>query len=53
MLALVDGIQPRVLNLVEILSFFLEHRKTVVYRRIKFELENLKKNQAADNSRST
>ncbi|MFH1527428.1 MAG: DNA gyrase subunit A, partial [Bacteroidota bacterium] len=27
MLALVDGIQPRVLNLVEMLSYFIEHRK--------------------------
>ena len=39
MLALVDGIQPRVLNLVEILNYFIEHRKTVVFRRTKFDLE--------------
>ncbi len=39
MLALVDGIQPRVLNLVEILNYFIEHRKIVVFRRTKFNLE--------------
>jgi DNA gyrase subunit A len=39
MLALVDGIQPRVLNLVEILSYFIEHRKEVIYKRTKFDLE--------------
>jgi len=42
MLALVDGIQPRILNLPEVLTFFLEHRKQVVYRRTKFELEKAK-----------
>ncbi|MFH0788737.1 MAG: DNA gyrase subunit A, partial [Pseudomonadota bacterium] len=42
LLALVDGIQPRVLNLVEILSYFLEHRKEVITRRIKYELEKAK-----------
>ncbi|MDP2663974.1 MAG: DNA topoisomerase (ATP-hydrolyzing), partial [bacterium] len=42
MLALVDGLQPRVLNLVEILSYFIEHRKEVVTRRIKYDLEKAK-----------
>ena len=42
MLALVDGIQPRVLGLVEILSYFLEHRREVVTRRTKYELEKAK-----------
>ncbi len=42
MLALVDGIQPRVLNLAEILSYFIEHRKEVIARRTKFELEKAK-----------
>jgi len=42
MLALVDGIQPKVLSLVEFLSYFLQHRKEVVLRRTKF---NLKKAQ--------
>jgi DNA gyrase subunit A len=42
LLALVDGIQPRVLNLVEILNYFLLHRKDVVYRRTKYDLEKAK-----------
>ncbi len=42
LLALVDGIQPRVLNLVEILNYFLLHRKEVVYRRTKYDLEKAK-----------
>ncbi len=42
LLALVDGIQPRVLNLAEILNYFLSHRKEVVFRRVKFELEKAK-----------
>ncbi|OGF31533.1 DNA gyrase subunit A [Candidatus Falkowbacteria bacterium RIFOXYD2_FULL_35_9] len=39
MLALVDGIQPRVLNLKEVLEYYLKHRKEVVRRRTQFELE--------------
>ncbi|MBI2550774.1 DNA gyrase subunit A [Candidatus Uhrbacteria bacterium] len=38
MLALVDGIQPRVLNLKTILEEYLKHRKVVVRRRTQFEL---------------
>ncbi|MCK5426892.1 MAG: DNA gyrase subunit A, partial [Thermodesulfovibrionia bacterium] len=37
MLAIVNG-QPRVLNLVELLSLFLQHRRDVVVRRTQFEL---------------
>ncbi len=37
MLALVDG-QPKILNLREMLYYYLEHRKTVVVRRTQFEL---------------
>ena len=37
MLALVDG-KPRVLNLREIIYYYLEHQKDVVTRRTKFEL---------------
>ena len=37
MLAIVDN-QPRVLNLKEILQHFLNHRKTVVIRRVRFDL---------------
>ena len=42
MLALVEGIQPRVLNLVETLNYFLLHRKEVVVRRTKYDLEKAK-----------
>lgn len=42
MLALVDGIQPRVLNVRHILEAFIEHRKTVVRRRTEFDLEKAK-----------
>lgn len=38
MLALVDGIQPRVLNLPDLLNYFISHRKEVVFRRTKFDL---------------
>ena len=39
MLALVDGIQPRVLNLKNILEEFVKHRQVVVRRRTEFDLE--------------
>jgi len=42
MLALVDGIQPRVLNLPEALNYFIAHRKEVVFRRTKFDLDKAK-----------
>lgn len=42
MVALVDGIQPKVLSLVEVLSYFLDHRKEVIRRRTKFDLEKAK-----------
>ncbi|MEX0668666.1 MAG: DNA gyrase subunit A [Candidatus Saccharimonadales bacterium] len=38
MLALVDGIQPKVLNLESILSEYLKHRQIVIKRRSEFEL---------------
>jgi DNA gyrase subunit A len=38
MMALIDGIQPRVLGLQDILSEHIKHRKTVVRRRTEFEL---------------
>lgn len=38
MLALIDGIQPRILGLEEILREFLKHRQKVVRRRTEFEL---------------
>ncbi|MEM6998036.1 MAG: DNA gyrase subunit A [Patescibacteria group bacterium] len=39
MLALVDGIQPRVLGLTDILGEYLKHRQVVVRRRAEFELK--------------
>ncbi|MCK4520863.1 DNA gyrase subunit A [Candidatus Parcubacteria bacterium] len=38
MLALVDGIQPKVLSLLEVLNYFIIHRKEVVIRRTKYDL---------------
>lgn len=38
LLALVDGIQPRVLNLKQVLEEYLKHRMTVIRRRTEFEL---------------
>jgi len=42
MLALIDGIQPRILGLQEILSEFIKHRQVVVRRRTEFELKKAK-----------
>ncbi len=42
MLALVDGIQPRVLGLQDILQEYLKHRQTVVRRRTEYELRKAK-----------
>ncbi len=42
MLALVGGIQPRMLGLQEILSEFVKHRQVVVRRRTEYELRKAK-----------
>ncbi len=42
MLALVDGIQPRVLNLKTVLEEFIKHRQEVIKRRTEFDLEKAK-----------
>lgn len=42
MLALIDGIQPRILGLQEILQEFVKHRQQVVRRRTEFELRKAK-----------
>lgn len=42
MLALIDGIQPRVLGLSDILSEYIKHRQVVVRRRTEFELRKAK-----------
>jgi len=42
MLALIDGIQPKVLGLQDILEEFVKHRRAVVRRRTEFELKAAK-----------
>ncbi len=42
MMALVDGIQPKVLGLADILSEHIKHRQVVVRRRTEFELKKAK-----------
>lgn len=39
LLALIDGIQPRVLNLKVVLEEYIKHREIVIRRRTEFELE--------------
>lgn len=39
MIALVDGIQPRLLNLKQVLEHFIDHRKIVITRRTAYELK--------------
>ncbi len=38
MIALAEGLQPKLLDLQQILSYFLEHRKIVVRKRTEYEL---------------
>ncbi|PIY61770.1 DNA gyrase subunit A [Candidatus Uhrbacteria bacterium CG_4_10_14_0_8_um_filter_58_22] len=42
LMALVDGLQPRVLNLKSTLEYFIEHRKQVIRRRTEFDLAKAK-----------
>lgn len=42
MLALVDGIEPQVLNLKNILEYYIKHRKQIVTRRTVFDLGKAK-----------
>ena len=42
MLALVDGIQPQVLSIRDVLEKYLEHRKYVVRKRLEFDLKKAK-----------
>lgn len=42
MVALVDGIQPRVLTLKVILEEFIKHRKVIITRRSEYELKKAK-----------
>ena len=45
MLALVDGIQPKILSLAEVLNLYLEHKKEVVRRRTDFDLRKAKERE--------
>ncbi|MDD5026667.1 MAG: DNA gyrase subunit A [Candidatus Peribacteraceae bacterium] len=42
MIALADGIQPRLLNLKELLQIFIDHRRVVVTRRVTFDRDRAK-----------
>ncbi len=42
MIALVDGIQPRLLHLKSVLEEYLKHRQIVIRRRTEFDLEKAK-----------
>ncbi|MEI7758997.1 MAG: DNA gyrase subunit A [bacterium] len=42
MLALIDGIQPKILGLVDIISEHIKHRQVVVRRRTEYELKKAK-----------
>jgi DNA gyrase subunit A len=42
MLALIDGIQPRILGLEEILREYIKHRQVIVRRRTEYELKKAK-----------
>ena len=38
MIALIDGLQPRILSIADVLQYFLTHKKEVLIRRAKFDL---------------
>lgn len=42
LLALVDGIQPEILSIADVLKYFLTHRTQVVTRRTNFDLQKAK-----------
>jgi len=42
LLALVDGIQPEILSISDVLKYFIEHRKEVITRRTTFDLNKAK-----------
>ena len=41
-IALADGIQPRLLNLKELIEIFIDHRRVVITRRVTFERNKAK-----------
>ena len=42
LLALVDGIQPEILSISDVLKYFIKHREKVITRRTKYDLEKAK-----------
>ena len=42
MIALADGLQPRLMNLAEILEIFINHRRVVITRRVTFDRDRAK-----------
>ncbi len=42
MIALADGIQPRLMNLQEMLQVFIDHRRVVITRRVTFDRDRAK-----------
>ena len=42
MIALADGIQPRLMNLKEFLQIFIDHRRVVITRRVTFDRDRAK-----------
>ncbi|MDA3815068.1 MAG: DNA gyrase subunit A, partial [Patescibacteria group bacterium] len=42
MIALIDGIQPRVMGLAELLRYYIDHRNQVIIKRTKFDLQKAK-----------
>ncbi|MEK7591465.1 MAG: DNA gyrase subunit A [Patescibacteria group bacterium] len=42
MIALADGIQPRLLNLKELIQIFIDHRRVVITRRVTFDRDRAK-----------
>ncbi len=42
MIALADGLQPRLMNLQELLAIFIDHRRVVITRRVTFDRDRAK-----------
>jgi len=42
MIALADGLQPRLLNLQELLQIFVDHRRVVIVRRVTYDRDRAK-----------
>jgi DNA gyrase subunit A len=42
LLSLVDGIQPEILSIADVLTYFIAHRKEVITRRTQFDLDKAK-----------